>query len=156
MGIQVEGDRNRVAGRDYHEGNTHLQLNIHGDNYAPIAVGTSDRVTQPKPIHQWTVEELYTALAYYRAQWWSGFRGYWLNTPCLALLGLLFGMGSSLYAGVLPFHDPKALWLVLMLFLLAFAGLGFWLAYIRRIESRVMDESGTAVDEIRTELRRRR
>lgn len=159
MDIGVEGDRNRVAGRDYQEGNTHLQLNIHGNNYAPISLGAGGSGgggDELRPIHLWTAEELRASLADYRAQWWSGFRGYWFNIPCLALFGVLLGIGSSLYAGVLPVREPQSMWMVLAPCLLAVAGLSFWLMNIRRIEGNLMAESRAAIDTIRTELRRRR
>lgn len=163
MDIGVEGNRNRVAGRDYQEGNTHLQLNIHGNNYAPISLGAGGSGgggggggNEPRSIRLWTVEELKASLVYYRAQWWSGWRGFWLNIPCLTLLGLMLGIGSSLYAGVLPTSEPQTTWMVLAPCMLVIVGLSVWLARIRRIENRVMVESQAAIDEIRTELRRRR
>ena len=159
MDIEVEGDRNRVAGRVYHEGSTHVQLTIHGDNYGPISLGadsSSGGSDDPRPIYLWTVEELRESLAYYRAQWWSGFRGYWLNIPCMSMLGLMLGIGSSLYAGVLPIREPKSMWMVLAICILVIAGLSFWLMNIRRIEGNLMAESRAAIDEIKTELRRRR
>jgi hypothetical protein len=111
---------------------------------------------EPEPIRRWTVEELNASLAYYRAQWWSGWRGFWLNIPCVLMLLLPFGVAGSLFAGILPIRDSQSMWLVLVLLLPTFTGLGFWLANIRRIESRVMAESQAAIDEIRTELRCRR
>lgn len=158
---QIEGSNNQVAGRDYREGNTHLELNIHGDNYGPISLGgggnggaTGGRTENH--ISQWPIAKLQAALTFYRAQWWSGLRGYWLNIPAFGMLALLLGIGVGLYSGVLPIRDPQSLWIVLACLLPLLMGLAFWLTRIRRIEIRVMASSQTALDEIRTELRRRR
>ncbi|WP_339079059.1 hypothetical protein [Pseudomonas sp. TMP9] len=109
-----------------------------------------------RQLHQWSVAELKATLAHYRAQWWSGFRGYWLNIPCVLMLALLFGVAGSLFAGVLPIREPQHMWLVLAPTVLAMLGLSFWLTHIRRIEGRVMAESRATIDAIRTEIRKRR
>lgn len=109
-----------------------------------------------RPLHQWSVAELKATLAHYRSQWWSGFRGFWLNIPCVLMLALLFGVTGSLFAGILPISNPQHMWLVLAPTVLVMLGLSFWLTHIRRIEGRVMAESRAAIDAIRTELRKRR
>lgn len=142
-------------------GNTHLELNIHGNNYGPISLGNAGGGSgggghDERPISLWLRPELDRALVYWRAQWWSSFRGYWLNIPCLLMLALLFGVAGSLFAGILPIRDPQHMWWVLAPTVLVMLGLSFWLTHIRRIEGRVMAESRAAIDAIRTELRKRR
>lgn len=109
-----------------------------------------------RPLYEWSVAELRATLSHYQSQWWSGFRGYWLNIPCILMLALLFGVTGSLFAGILPTRDPQHMWLVLAPTVLVMLGLSFWLTHIRRIEGRVMTESRAAIDAIRTELRKRR
>ncbi|TBV10237.1 hypothetical protein [Stutzerimonas kirkiae] len=159
MSQDFHGDVGQVAAGNIinRGGNTHLELNIHGNNYGSITVGSgSGGNERGRQIYQWSVPELQEALARYRAQWWSGFRGYWLNIPCLLMLTLLFAMAGSLFAGVLPIRDPQSMWTVIVPCMLVLLGLSYWLTRIRRIESRVMAESQAAVDVIRTELRKRR
>lgn len=157
----IGGNGHRFAHRDYHEqGNTHLELNIHGNNYGSISLGNAGSGggggNDERPISLWLRPELDRALVYWRAQWWSGFRGYWLNIPCLLMLALLFGVAGSLFAGLLPIHNPQSTWLILVPTVLLMVGLSFWLTHVRRIEGRVMAESQAAIDAIRTEMRKRR
>lgn len=167
MSQDFHGDVGQVAAGNVNNtgGNTHLELTIHGNNYGAISVGGRGKGgggdgggenVHVRPLRQWSVAELKTALAHYRALWWSGFRGYWLNIPCVLMLTLLFGIAGSLFAGILPIHDPQHMWLVLVPTMLTLVGLSFWLTHIRRVEGLVMAESRAAVDAIRTELRKRR
>lgn len=159
MSQDFHGDVGQVAAGDISNtgGNTHLELNIHGNNYGPISLGSgSSAGSGEQPLYLWSRSELDRALTYWRAQWWSAFRGYWLNIPCVLMLALLFGVAGSLFAGILPIRDPQSMWLVLAPTLLTILALSFWLTHIRRIEGLVMAESRAAIDAIRTELRKRR
>ncbi|MDH0894379.1 MULTISPECIES: hypothetical protein [unclassified Pseudomonas] len=163
MSQDFHGDVGQVAARNIinRGGNTHLELNIHGNNYGSITVGGGGGSgggsnESGRPIHQWSVPELKEALARYRSQWWSGFRGYWINPPCLLTLTLASAMAGSLFAGILPIRDPHSMWAIVAPCALVMLGLGYWLTRIRRIEGRVMAESQAAIDFIRTELRKRR
>ena len=158
MSQDFHGDVGQVAAGNINNkgGNTRLELNIHGDNYGPISLGGGGRNDGERPIYLCSRPELESALAYWRAQWWSSFRGYWLNVPCLLMLALLFGIAGSLFAGILPIRDPQSMWLVLVPTVLLMLGLTFWLTHIRRIEGHVMAESRAAIDTIRAELRKRR
>ena len=150
--IKIEGNSGNINfGTQYNIGT----VSLGGGSKGGGGDGSTEKMAARQP-HQWSSAELKAALAHYRAQWWSGFRGYWLNIPCVLMLALLFGMAGSLFAGILPIRDPQHMWLVVVPTMLTMAGLTFWLTHIRRIEGRVMAESRMYIDLIRTELRKRR
>ncbi|QZP26200.1 hypothetical protein [Pseudomonas mosselii] len=158
MRQDFHGDTGQVAGEKIvnRGGNTRLELNIQGDNYGSISMGGQGHSDEGRPLHLASRQELTHALAYWRAQWWSGFRGFWFNLPCILMLVLILGIVAGLLTGVLVTSDPQQMWMLVIPMMAAILGCGLWMNHIRRIEERVMAESRAAIDAIRTELRKRR
>jgi ribose/xylose/arabinose/galactoside ABC-type transport system permease subunit len=160
MSQDFHGDVGQVAGEKIVNkgGKTRLELHIQGDNYGHISVGSerNDGDGYERPIHLFSKPELYEALRYWRAQWWGAHRAYWLNIPTALLLSIIVGLCYGLLNGALVSFRSGPTWEIVIPLMLAMFGCMAWLANIRRVESLLIAESGSAIDFIQAELRKRR
>lgn len=160
MSQDFHGNVGQVAGQDVvnREGDTRFEVNIHGDNYGPISLDTPSRKQSynERPISQYSHAELMQVLKHYKAQWWSGWRGFWLNIPCVLLVVMLFVVAGALVTGHLPVQDPQFTWKILLPTVLLMLTLGYWMSRIRNVEAEVMAESKRVIAAVKLELRKRR
>lgn len=160
MTQDFHGNVGQVAGGDVvnRQGDTRVEVNIQGDNYGPISLDTPARADrhEERPINRYSQTELTEILRRWRSQWWSGWRGYWFNIPCMLLVALMCSLVGILFTGLLPVADPQFAWKILVPTILIMLVLAFWMDRIRRVEAQVMAESRAAINAIELELRKRR
>lgn len=146
-----------------HDGKPHsLSVTVGGDQAGNISLGGTQiniQSVSPRPRKTWDdldISELKVRLRYHRGEWWSGWRGYWLNLPCLLLLAVCVGMAGSLLLGYFPINNPQRTWVAMMVLLPLIGLLGWWMTKIRRVEMRHMDNSQAIIDQIQAAMRRKR
>lgn len=149
MDIQVEGNNNRVAGRDYIEN----KLNLNEEDLRKLATILAAR---PLTWDDLAPNQLKERLKFYTRERWSGWRGYWLNIPTVLMMLLPVGLGYSLIQGYLSIQNSQLTWMALMITIPFMGGLGLWMNKIRRVEARHIAESQACIDEIQAALRRKR
>lgn len=138
-----------------------ISLTVGGSNTGNISLGGTQIVVNPAShAPNWTelsVADLRAHLAHWKAQVWSGHRGYWLNIPCVLILLGGFGLAWGIFTGTLPglTLTGNYPWLPLVV-LGVMLPLMLWLMSIRRVESRHIQDCQSVIDDIQAELRRRR
>lgn len=137
-----------------------LSITVGGNNSGNISLGGTQIVFSPQEKQRsWadlSDSELRSELVHWKTQWWSGWRGYWLNAPCLLLMvGLVF-MAIGLLSGWLFNLSQTKLPYVMAPLIILMAILTTWMMRVRRVEGRLMQDSQTYIDAIEAELRRRR
>ncbi|WP_312466981.1 hypothetical protein [Stutzerimonas nitrititolerans] len=137
-----------------------ISITVGGNNTGNISVGGTQIVFNPREQQRsWAdldLAELRAHLAHWKAQWWSGWRGFWLNMPCLMLIAGLMLLGAGLLTGWLLTLSPQTMPYVLAPSIILMAILSTWMMRIRRVEGRLMVDSQAYIDAIEMELRRRR
>lgn len=137
-----------------------ISITVGGNNSGNIALGGTQIVlSQGEQQRSWVdldAAELFAHLGHWRAQWWSGWRGFWLNIPCLLLMLLLVMMAVGLLSGWLLTLGPQTMPYVLAPAILLMAILSTWMMRVRRIEGRLMQDSQAYIDTIKAELRQLR
>jgi hypothetical protein len=187
VSIEVEGNNNRVAGRDYIENNLRLSdedlkklavilareigsfpndgkqhelsVTVGGDQKGNISLGGTQINIQAVRELTWddlSPNQLRSQLKHFNSQWWSGWRGYWLNVPVVLMLALSIGLAFSLFQGYLPIDNPQRTWMVMVIVLPIMLILGLLMTKIRRVEARHMADSQATIDAIQAALRRKR
>ncbi|PKF70427.1 hypothetical protein CW360_14100 [Pseudomonas fluvialis] len=137
-----------------------ISITVGGNNSGNISLGGTQIVFnsqgQKRTWADLAVSELLNHLAHWKAQWWSGWRGFWLNAPCLLLMLMLALMAVGLLSGWLLSLGPQTMPYVLAPTIILMAILSTWMMRIRRVEGRLMQDSQAYIDTIEAELRRRR
>jgi len=138
-----------------------IRVLVGGDNAGNISVGGTQVVINPTARRQRTwadlsFDELHARLAEWRAQWWSGQRGYWLNLPCLLLLFIGAGIAWGIFTGRLPILTINQFPMLPFVVLACMFPLLFWMMSIRRVEARHIQDCQAVIGDIQAELRRRR
>jgi len=137
-----------------------ISITVGGNNSGNISLGGTQIVLHPQERKRtWgdlAVSELLNHLDHWKAQWWSGWRGFWLNAPCLLLMLMLVLMVVGLLSGWLWSLGPQTMPYVLAPMIVLMAILSTWMMRIRRVEGRLMKDSQAYIDTIEAELRRRR
>lgn len=138
-----------------------ITVGVGGSNTGNISVGGTQIVVNPKERKlTWAdleSSELRRSLAQWKNQVWSGYRGYWLNAPCLLILLLGAGLAWSIMEGVLPTSAPfQGFPWVPVLVIVVMMSLMLWLMNIRRVESLHIQKCQAVINEIQAELRMRR
>ena len=138
-----------------------ISITVGGSNSGNISVGGTQIVINPKTRElTWAdleSSDLRKYLAQWKAQAWSGYRGYWLNVPCFLILVLGAGLVWSIFTGVLPIVSAAEgfPWLPVLV-IGAMVTLMLWLMNIRRIEGLHIQKCQAVINEIQAELRMRR
>lgn len=137
-----------------------LSVTVGGNNSGNISLGGTQIVFSPQEKQRtWAdlnTSELRAELVHWKAQRWSGWRGYWLNAPCVLLMIGIALMVTGVLSGWLLSLPHTTLPYVLAPTVILMAILSTWMMRIRRIEGRLMQDSQTYIDTIEAELRRRR
>lgn len=138
-----------------------ISVSIGGTNSGHITIGGTQVVigrSEPSRI-TWgdlSDEELNARLAQEKSQRWSGWRGYWLNPPCLLLILLGPGLAWGLLTGVMPSPLAGNIPVLPLVTMAVMLPLFIWMAGIRRVEARHIEDCQSTIDAIKAELRRRR
>lgn len=138
-----------------------ISITVGGSNTGNISVGGTQIVVNSKERElTWAdleSSDLRRYLAQWKAQAWSGYRGYWLNAPCFLILTLGAGLVWSIVTGVLPTTAPFQgfPWLPVLV-LGVMVALMLWLMNIRRVEGLHIQKCQAVINEIQAELRMRR
>lgn len=138
-----------------------ISVSIGGANSGHITIGGTQVVIgrpepRPRTWSEQSEEELKARLSQEKTQRWSGWRGYWLNLPCLLLLALGVGIAWGVITGVLPSVTMGKFPLLPLVVLAVMLPLFFWMTSIRRVEARHIEDCQSVIDAIQAELRRRR
>lgn len=153
--LSVEIDAQPKDGKEHA-----IKVLVGGNNSGNISVGGTQIVFNPREKKRsWAdldLSELRAHLVHWKAQWWSGWRGFWLNAPCLLLMVGLVLMAAGLLSGWLLTLSPQTMPYVLAPTIILMAILTTWIMRVRRVEGRLMQDSQAYIDTIEAELRRRR
>ncbi|WP_312679852.1 hypothetical protein [Stutzerimonas nitrititolerans] len=138
-----------------------ISITVGGSNTGNISVGGTQIVvnsTAREP--SWSdldPADLRRQLAHWKAQVWSGHRGYWLNMPCFLILAIGLGLVWGIFTGALPVLSVAGSYPLLPFVVLGvMLPLMLWLMNIRRVEARHIQDCQSVIDDIQAELRRRR
>lgn len=140
-----------------------ITITVGGNNGGHISIGGTQVVVGSKESRrEWTDltdEELRQELQYWSAQWWSGWRGFWLNIPAILLILALVAIAFGLITGLLlttSIPDIPYSPYSLIATMAAISGLAAWMMTIRRVEGLHMQRSRSHIDAVKAEIRRRR
>ncbi|HEY0286274.1 MAG TPA: hypothetical protein VGC62_04585 [Pseudomonas sp.] len=137
-----------------------ISVTIGGNNGGHITIGgTQIVISSPERERSWhdlSTEELREHLEHWRAQWWSGWRGFWLNPPCVMLVLSLALVVAGLFSGWLLTLHINTMPYVSAVMLVTMAALSTWMMRIRRVEGQHMERSQAYIDTIESEMRQRR